>query len=1737
MRYRSLPYFEHLGTDEVFDALDRVRQANLLQMQLKMQKDCSYLQHMDDGSLEGRNAESIRKRVQEGKLQGGFRQLQSSGKTVVCGCLDCQLRLCNKQFSSSFLYEQARDALVKKAQQCKLTFSGAAWHRRLMLTMHLATEALDDMGHLGTALHVAVLRGEAELVRFLCSRSECNASAAWGGVTALDLAIAKGFEEGGEVLLQHTAQLKHFSRQTLTEAVERGSTLLLQQAGQSDSTADRERDILNASGDDGNTALHLACTLPNREAMVKVLVVAGAKFNLENFDGATPLDCCVQESNKGAWKALRQAAGNQAKCRRFEAALRSLEVAITSNCMFLVRNVHLRQEEDGGKADKSERRAAELSDMLHLAVRTPHVNEEIVRLLLEQGADVNAIKDGYSVLDACLQANQISPEDVLSRSARLEKFSDYNIMRASEENLPGLVRYLVSGKKVNKEALQMKQKGMMALHVAAKLGHDAVVKALLEAKCNVHDLTSKGASALDLACEEFSRFLTSSDSRSEVRGFSSTIVNLHARGCKLKTWKTEEPLKRAKEVLRMRSEEESLTLSGPGKEDFEAAGKKQKKRREESDEVLRQVEREVRACVAEEEKKADAYKESEKLARRVVEARQVLQASLYGEGGEKVGENQSSSKFYQIRIDVLRRKMQEKDGQIEEALRKVDFAEEDYIWVLRKRMRDLRLRYHPDKITDRQVTDEDYKFYEKLTKAYDVVCSREERDKYLEVSNHVAWLEQQGEEEEARIVEKAMHGVDPQKKAKADRQNDDGQQVAKAHVERAKKKLQERREEETSWDKAGQQPRALTLGTPNKCKAPQVSSQRFAQDQFYLDMEWVCKASSSSAERIEYQLHFQAIDKDSSSGWAEAWHGWDSSAREVGPFSVGTYEFMVRARNSVGWGDWSDVAVICLEDPKWEKQWKKEAELHVMKEQGKNVQMVLQELLDEVHEMREGSKLTIHRASNLLFQLHMETKRARPLRSVMPKPAVLKDAEDLVKELEKWRDRKEAFAEWRTSLQDMKARLLREAVEQSDAKPRATSDSGEDANGTDLLGFLGQDSCYFGSLPPQIRNLVVQTLLGFDSKQVFKKLTSAQKDSIVEALRFGIELGRAPMPAPSPDMPQEAAKDRSRTIFTKHQTEQLQKLRDRFSTARCAAPARSSYNDAATGAAPDNEELQDAADGDSSSESAEEEEEAEEVEAAAYSAPPPPPISLDTPTPSSPSRPAKVPKQPAQPPQAAPESATRDIASSKANNEKRLRTLYISNLPVRNPVPRQALIDAIRPYAEVDAARMGVGDALIRFTQPSEAKAALSALDHGCITLQGQFTAKGALAPTDTLTDEALQRAGGRHVDTTMAKPSQPPQPPPQLPQSQQAKPAAIGLPPPKQPPVGHPQLVPPAVAQQVRIQQPGPQLPPPKLPPSTMNGGMGISTAPLPPPAVAGTVYSTGANAAGVPPQESFASAEPEAAPRAVPRIRADQLLNPEADANNVFKCLLCNGVVWLPKLTTCCNKVFCTSCLDEWLLCNNFCPKCPTPLAVRDGSTGSCGEQRVRKIDRNATGVHAVLWRVYGSLKVRCQRADCGWTGQIANYEEHMVACTREHGAQPFTAQVQDKPDLRSLISGGYPPVQPRMSPNSPSMQQYQQQPPAKASAAAQSVQSQQPRVSTAGAAAEAAPAAALASSRSNEELRVASRLFEGADSSQLTLQQGEQVYVRNRDPTGWTFVVKVTTAPGSPSEGWVPDWLLQS
>jgi hypothetical protein len=53
---------------------------------------------------------------------------------------------------------------------------------------------------------------------------------------------------------------------------------------------------------------------------------------------------------------------------------------------------------------------------------------------------------------------------------------------------------------------------------------------------------------------------------------------------------------------------------------------------------------------------------------------------------------------------------------------------------------------------------------------------------------------------------------------------------------------------------------------------------------------------------------------------------------------------------------------------------------------------------------------------------------------------------------------------------------------------------------------------------------------------------------------------------------------------------------------------------------------------------------------------------------------------------------------------------------------------------------------------------------------------------------------------------------------------------------------------------------------------------------------------------------------------------------------------------------------------------------------------------------------------------------------------------------------------------------------------------------------------------------------------RDYEASDPAQLSVKENELVYVRQRDQSGWTFVVRVSTQGNGKREGWVPDWLLQ-
>eukprot|EP00913_Durusdinium_trenchii_P023064 g21656.t1 len=341
---------------------------------------------------------------------------------------------------------------------------------------------------------------------------------------------------------------------------------------------------------------------------------------------------------------LKNASGGQAKHRKYEAEYRSVRAAVSSNCLFLMRNVHLRQEEDvkKGKVD--------LGDLLHLAVSARGVGEEVTHYLVDQARAKTpkefVAEDGFSVLDACLAQNAVS-ESVLGKHAKLCKYQGYTLCMAAKEGLAGLARYLAStARKGSKDGTRQRDCGYLPLHLAASQGH-------------AETQTDGGHTALDLACETLAASAPNSEVYSKL---CRTIDILLSRNCKLKDNDNGQ--------CRVIQSQPSLAdnfiwdlkeLKAEPREDKEEsktdARKLAKRRRDEQDEPLKIVDREVKAKVAEEERKAEYYKEAEKLAKKVAESREVLQASWRGDG-DKLPEY-LSSKYYQIRIDVLRRKIQE----------------------------------------------------------------------------------------------------------------------------------------------------------------------------------------------------------------------------------------------------------------------------------------------------------------------------------------------------------------------------------------------------------------------------------------------------------------------------------------------------------------------------------------------------------------------------------------------------------------------------------------------------------------------------------------------------------------------------------------------------------------------------------------------------------------------------------------------------------------------------------------------------------------------------------------------------------------------------------------------------------------------------------------------------------------------------------------------------------------------
>lgn len=326
---------------------------------------------------------------------------------------------------------------------------------------------------------------------------------------------------------------------------------------------------------------------------------------------------------------------------------------------------------------------------------------------------------------------------------------------------------------------------------------------------------------------------------------------------------------------------------------------------------------------------------------------------------------------------------------------------------------------------------------------------------------------------------------------------------------------------------------------------------------------------------------------------------------------------------------------------------------------------------------------------------------------------------------------------------------------------------------------------------------------------------------------------------------------------------------------------------------------------------------------------------------------------------------------------------------------------------------------------------------------------------------------------------------------------------------------------------------------------------------------------------QSSVAEVEPRRQSDQPPRINMNQLSNTDGSAS-MFECPLCTGVAWLPKVTMCCQKVFCGNCLDNLMHSSSGCPHCHTSLVVSDGSTGGCSDQRVKRLDRTSTGVQAVLWRVYGNLRIQCVH-ECGWSGNIQSYVEHLSACRIEQSRIVHTPASHRQPPQAPLrpaqapkqVAGpppiaaapdhvdGVPPVGPvevvwehLATDDSQLTLKVGDRVQVKQHAAHGWVYGHRQQGSQGGPREGWFPSFCLPEHKPTPKPRQSpppssppagstqvAKDYEASDPAQLSVKEGELVYVRQRDTSGWTFVVRVSPQGTVKREGWVPDWLLQA
>ena len=307
-----------------------------------------------------------------------------------------------------------------------------------------------------TALHLAAMEGHEAVVQLLVENgANVNAqeeekerfyeiTTTWKGKTALYLAAGGGHEAVVQLLIENGANVN-------AEEVVRVEHSIY------------SRRIRTTRG---KTALHLAAER-GHEAMVQLLVENGANVNAE-----------VVRDENNTWSTETRT--TRGKTALHLAAERGHE-AVVQLLVEKGANVNA-QEEDKGEKEGQATTTRKGKTALHLAAKKGH--EAVVQLLVKNDANVNAEDEEQ-------QRDWEGVVGELGRVTTITKGKTALHLAAEEGHKAVVQLLVENGANINAEEQEKPlfgntRKGRRALHLAAEKGHEAVVQLLVENGANVN---------------------------------------------------------------------------------------------------------------------------------------------------------------------------------------------------------------------------------------------------------------------------------------------------------------------------------------------------------------------------------------------------------------------------------------------------------------------------------------------------------------------------------------------------------------------------------------------------------------------------------------------------------------------------------------------------------------------------------------------------------------------------------------------------------------------------------------------------------------------------------------------------------------------------------------------------------------------------------------------------------------------------------------------------------------------------------------------------------------------------------------------------------------------------------------------------------------------------------------------------------------------------------------------------